>query len=583
MKNKILSKLISVSLLQAMLSVLFLGVTIIGITKATLESHFIDTQGIILRSIRDNVLLTHMDNMKRTLLYFAADPELPLAFQKPEVAERLGRDWALARLMHPSRAWIYYGSRDNRIIVSPRWEADGEYDVRTRPWYVAALEVPGIAWTIPYEEYVTKQAVLTASIAIRDGKGELRGVFAIDTFISEFLQLMELNAKHYNMPVFIADGEGHLLAGNGNDYFDTLEGDSGKLKAIFRARESSYLTASNGSSFLISFTVLDDVGLVLMSAIPKEFIWEEIYPVIRYIHWGTLIGMLAALILSVLTSRYFSGNIVRLNRYIEKIRDDEEELRVCVTGKDEIYGLNTKINQVFGELRAEKKTVDGLVSLVSHNISNRVMAINRQAFRILSGQERSESTIMDYMRAIYDSTNSIGMLVKGMLITRTIKQGPIARLCNDLLDAGELAEMAVARKQDILALKGQRIRIRGETGPLRLRGNENFLLEILDNLIDNASKYSPIGSVMDIFLRRETDWIVFQVADHGPGFRAGEEDRIFEPHARLSAKPTNGEVSNGIGLSVSRDIASQMGAILKLSFLEGYGAVMELRAPAVTQ
>src|SRR5436305_13494992 len=89
---------------------------------------------------------------------------------------------------------------------------------------------------------------------------------------------------------------------------------------------------------------------------------------------------------------------------------------------------------------------------------------------------------------------------------------------------------------------------------LMSRGDPDRLREALDNIIGNAVKYSPLGGEIAVAVSDEAGEPVIRVSDSGPGFAPEDMDRMFGRFQRLSAKPTGGESSTGLGLSITKRI-----------------------------
>lgn len=106
---------------------------------------------------------------------------------------------------------------------------------------------------------------------------------------------------------------------------------------------------------------------------------------------------------------------------------------------------------------------------------------------------------------------------------------------------------------------------------------------VLTNIFDNAFKYAPPGTPVELSLRRDSDLVVLEISDHGPGLQHGEELRVFEKFVRGSAA-TRSDGGIGIGLTTSRGIVAAHGGSLGLSNRpDGPGAVAVLRVPAAPQ
>ena len=102
---------------------------------------------------------------------------------------------------------------------------------------------------------------------------------------------------------------------------------------------------------------------------------------------------------------------------------------------------------------------------------------------------------------------------------------------------------------------------------------------ILHNMISNALKYSPIGSTVTLSSRRHDARVRFIVGDRGPGVLKQDRSRLFQRFTRLSAKPTAGEVSTGLGLALAKQRARAMGGDLWYEDNDGGGAAFVFELP----
>ncbi len=105
--------------------------------------------------------------------------------------------------------------------------------------------------------------------------------------------------------------------------------------------------------------------------------------------------------------------------------------------------------------------------------------------------------------------------------------------------------------------------------------------EAIDNLISNAIKYSPIGGKIVVVVTHEQDNTIIRVADEGAGLSPEDLGRLFGRFQRLSAKPTAGESSTGLGLSiVKRIIDMHGGRVTADSAGPGQGSTFTITLPA---
>lgn len=119
-------------------------------------------------------------------------------------------------------------------------------------------------------------------------------------------------------------------------------------------------------------------------------------------------------------------------------------------------------------------------------------------------------------------------------------------LANLVADIAEANRKLAAGKDQVLEV---------EVEPeLFVMGDVERLREAVDNLVSNAVKYSPIGGLISVSAGRQDGEALVRVADEGPGFSPEDMARLFGRFQRLSAKPTGGESSTGLGLSITKRI-----------------------------
>jgi signal transduction histidine kinase len=106
--------------------------------------------------------------------------------------------------------------------------------------------------------------------------------------------------------------------------------------------------------------------------------------------------------------------------------------------------------------------------------------------------------------------------------------------------------------------------------------------EAIDNLVSNAIKYSPIGGKIALLITGDADYVRISISDEGPGLSPEDLDRLFGRFQRLSAKPTGGESSTGLGLSIVKRIIDMHGGEVN-AHSPGQGATFTILLPATSE
>jgi signal transduction histidine kinase len=144
------------------------------------------------------------------------------------------------------------------------------------------------------------------------------------------------------------------------------------------------------------------------------------------------------------------------------------------------------------------------------------------------------------------------------------------------VDLAAVAAEAVIMLESSAEERGVRIEL-DEPQPLRARGEERAVIQILVNLIVNAVRYSPEGGTVHLSFARTAETASATISDQGTGIKAGDETRIFERFERAHAE----EGGTGLGLAISRRLARSMGGDVTLDSAPGEGARFTLTLPGV--
>jgi len=132
---------------------------------------------------------------------------------------------------------------------------------------------------------------------------------------------------------------------------------------------------------------------------------------------------------------------------------------------------------------------------------------------------------------------------------------------------------AAQRKQSALHLL--------DGGPCWAQADCKATLQVIDNLVSNALKYSPPASTITLGVRETRSGVEFFVRDQGPGISEADKAKLFHKHTKLSARPTAGESSVGLGLSIVKKLAEAMGGSVFCESTPGKGATFILRLQPV--
>jgi signal transduction histidine kinase len=235
---------------------------------------------------------------------------------------------------------------------------------------------------------------------------------------------------------------------------------------------------------------------------------------------------------------------------------------------------------------SERRTVEELrrlsalradfVSLVSHEMRSPMAAVIGAArtleerWRELTPAQRAA-----FLALIADETTRLAALIGDVLDTSRIDAGTFSYRFADV-DVSALVHETVATAsmaQDEVPLA---VDVRPDLPSVR--GDTERLRQVLGNLIDNAVKYSPAGSPVDVRVASHDQVVVISVQDRGPGIGIEDQRLIFEKFGRVSSG--NSKPGTGLGLYIARSIAEAHGGSLEVVSSLGRGSTFTLRLPS---
>jgi two-component system sensor histidine kinase/response regulator len=182
---------------------------------------------------------------------------------------------------------------------------------------------------------------------------------------------------------------------------------------------------------------------------------------------------------------------------------------------------------------------------------------------------------------IGDSTGQMLAFVEEFLANSAADQGLNLKI--EPVHLSHATSAAVQQFAEAARRKGVGLEHANGTDAL-VAADRKALDQVLDNLISNALKFSPSGKLVRVSVRPEPNGgAAFFVRDEGPGFTDEDKSRMFHRYARLSARPTGGEPSTGLGLSIVKKLVEAMNGKLECESEHGNGASFKIVLPGPKQ
>jgi signal transduction histidine kinase len=224
-------------------------------------------------------------------------------------------------------------------------------------------------------------------------------------------------------------------------------------------------------------------------------------------------------------------------------------------------------NQRLAELNAEKNS---LISVVSHDLSGPFTTIKmwlqlldrknldddqaKAIDRIQRSAENGEKLIRDILVVERAETN------RQLLAIESLSLSPF--LCELTREYVPLAEK-----------KGVSLFYHGPPGQVMVMTDKSLAGRIFGNLLSNAIKFTPGGKEVHMELRDEEKEVIVTIRDQGVGIPADEISSLFTKYAKISSRPTAGEASTGLGLSIVKRLVDELGGRISCQSTVGEGSM----------
>ncbi|MBY0505896.1 MAG: sensor histidine kinase KdpD [Bryobacteraceae bacterium] len=216
---------------------------------------------------------------------------------------------------------------------------------------------------------------------------------------------------------------------------------------------------------------------------------------------------------------------------------------------------------------------NSLLAAVSHDLRTPLASITGAATSLLAhGEGFDEGTRRGLLEDIAEEAARLGRLVNNLLEMSRLESG--AEVKRGWHPLEEIVGAALTHLDHRLAGRAVKVDLPPD---LPLVSVDDVLLEqVLINLFENAVKYTPAGSPVDLVAGREGDAVSLEILDRGPGWPPGEERRVFDKFFR---GPAGNQPGAGLGLAICRAVIAAHGGAIEARNREGGGAVVKVTLP----
>lgn len=398
--------------------------------------------------------------------------------------------------------------------------------------------------------------------------------------------------------------------------YDLLKEDEPLLRDIYsavsRAKQTERFVESSDGVFWLGVTQIEGANWQFVTVYPKRLLQEKAAIAASMV---LLLGILALAIELGLMAWVLRCDVakplLRLRDAIAAVRDGKKTDLLDVKRDDELGAVARAFDAMADTVQLHRQHLEELVLQRTEELAKRNRDLEIANIQ-LTGLNQEKNDLLAI--AAHDLKNPVAS-IKGManLLAERLEKWPPEKIASRLLSIGNLADRTqriIGNLLDINALESGLFTFNPRVLPLdglivglikdwetrfeakqqvcmwvsndlSVFADQQALIQVLDNLISNASKYAPHESTIQILTEQTGNTVRITVRDQGPGIASHEMGRLFQKFSKLSAMPTGGEHATGLGLSIVKRLVEDMQGQVRCETQLGHGAAFIIELPAV--
>ena len=293
---------------------------------------------------------------------------------------------------------------------------------------------------------------------------------------------------------------------------------------------------------------------------------------------GVVLGavLLALAAGSVPLARAVTAPLERLTAAARRLGGGDLSARAGLTGRGEVAELGRAFDEMAARLERLVTTERELLANVSHELRTPLARI-RVALELAAegDQERAHR----YLREIGTDLGELERMVEDVLTATRLDRGAgELRVRRQPVDVAALLAEAASRFRELRPARVLEVATGAVLGPIE--ADPSLLRRALDNLLDNAAKYSGEASPVELSARVLGAQLALEVRDHGIGIEGADLPRLFTPFFRTDRSRARGTGGVGLGLVLVKRIAEAHGGSVEVESRPDQGTTVRIRLPA---
>lgn len=267
-------------------------------------------------------------------------------------------------------------------------------------------------------------------------------------------------------------------------------------------------------------------------------------------------------------------NFQEIENQKKQLEDYSKNLELKVIDRTrELNEANNELKKAYQRVLELNEEKNEFLGIAAHDLKNPLTAVSAFADILKNDKDLSEEQHDDFLNEIIKASERMFFIVKNLLDVNAIEQGKLNTNIQQVSLLKVVDEISNQFKDSLVKKNISLIKSIEIDNPIVL-ADYNLTLQVVQNILSNAIKFSQPNKNITITLRKSytVNMIDLSIKDEGPGFSEEDKKKLFKKFARLSARPTAGEHSTGLGLSIVKKLIEMMDGKINLISESGKGA-----------
>ena len=403
----------------------------------------------------------------------------------------------------------------------------------------------------------------------------------------ELVTLVREQAEHAGLIVFLTDGRGHVIQGfapedgpkdadigvdfaeivskgNAGDWFDSRLLIGGEWKPLLvRVLVPPDATLGSGDGLMMAVTFGEDHDLGSFD----QFVGRLLV--------AGLAGLAIAVVLAMIMSRQLMRPLEALTGIVRRFGPEQYDTRANETGPTQVRELAAAFNAMANRVSDNERAMRGFIADLSHELRTPLTSIRGFVEALRDGTVTDPERQASSLDVIHEETQRMLRMIEQLLDLSRLEAGE-SRLQKSRIDLQELFSYVEAMFATRANEQGAELRLDIASDAPTIEADYDRLVQILNNLLDNALRHTSQGSVT-VAARSMDDGLEITVADTGEGIPPEDLARLFDRFWQPESRTGPGA---GLGLAISREIVRAHGGQIAANSKLGEGTTITVWLPA---